>query len=154
MWLKKLVTHLSVLQRQGVISTWYDRQIVAGTNWARVIDQRLEQASIILLLVSADFLASDYCYEVEMKRALERHEAGQARVIPIAVRPADWKGAPFAHVQALPTGARAITTWKDKDEALVDVVTGLRRAIEDLSFAPASVVRAEIATSLEYSLPA
>lgn len=140
-WLKKLEKHLSVLQRQEVISVWSDRQIIPGTNWANVIDQRLEQASIILLLVSADFLASDYCYGVEMKRALELQEAGQARVIPIAVRPADWKGAPFAQLQALPTNARAMSTWKNKDEALVNVVTGLRRAIEDLSFSPASSIR-------------
>src|SRR2546421_7965312 len=87
--LRKLETHLSSLKRQGLISTWYDRQIVPGTNWAKVVDQRLEQASIILLLVSANFLASDYCNQIEMKRALERHEAGEARVIPIAIRPAD-----------------------------------------------------------------
>src|SRR5947209_13734895 len=93
--LQKLETHLSLLKRQGLISTWYDRQIVPGTNWAKVIDQRLEQASIILLLVSADFLASDYCYQVEMKRAMARHEADEARVIHIVVRPCDWSSATF-----------------------------------------------------------
>src|SRR5713226_5126476 len=77
--LRKLETHLSLLKRQGLISTWYDRQIVPGTNWAATIDEQLEQASIILLLVSADFLASDYCYGVEMQRALQRHQAKQAR---------------------------------------------------------------------------
>src|SRR6266516_1936823 len=93
--LQQLHTHLSSLTRQGLIATWYDRQLVAGTDWAGEIDAHLEQASIILLLVSADFIASRYCYEVEMKRALERHKAGQARVIPIALRPADWKGMPL-----------------------------------------------------------
>ncbi len=131
-WLQQFVTHLSLLQRRGVISTWYDRQIVAGTIWSNVIDQRLEQASLILLLVSADFLASDYCYEVEMKRALKLHESGRARVIPIVVRPADWKDAPFAHLQALPTNAKAISSWKDRDEAWVDVVAGIRKAIKDM----------------------
>jgi tetratricopeptide (TPR) repeat protein len=139
--LRQLETHLSLLKRQGLISIWYDRQIVAGTNWAKVIDERLEQASIILLLVSPDFLASEYCYQVEMKRALERHETGQARVIPIAIRPADWKGAPFAHLQALPTDAKAITTWSNQDEALIHVGAGIRRAIEDLSLLPASTLR-------------
>jgi tetratricopeptide (TPR) repeat protein len=138
--LKQLHTHLSLLQRQGLIATWYDRQIVAGNEWAGEIKDHLEQASIILLLVSADFLASDYCYKVEMTRALERHEAGQARVIPIALRPADWTGMPFARLQALPTDARPITTWRNRDQAWVNVVAGIRRALEDLSQLPASTV--------------
>jgi hypothetical protein len=83
--LKELIKHLSLLKRQGLISIWYNREIVPGTNWAKVIDQQLEQASIILLRVSADFLASDYCYEIEMKRALERHEAGLPSRIPHGV---------------------------------------------------------------------
>src|SRR2546421_155493 len=87
--LQQLETHLSSLKQQAMISTWYDQQIVPGTNRAKVIDQQLEQASLILLLVSADFLASDSRYQVEMKRALERHEAGEARVIPIVIRPCD-----------------------------------------------------------------
>ena len=80
-WRQKLELHLSLLQRQGLISLWYDRLIVPGTPWAQTIDQHLETASIILLLVSADFLASNYCYGIEMKRALERQEAGEALVI-------------------------------------------------------------------------
>ena len=96
--LRRLETHLTVLKRQGLISIWHDRQILAGSTWAGVIDQQLEQASIILLLISPDFLASDYCYQIEMTRALERHEAGQARVIPIALRPVDWHNALFAHI--------------------------------------------------------
>ncbi|HEV2661992.1 MAG TPA: toll/interleukin-1 receptor domain-containing protein, partial [Ktedonobacteraceae bacterium] len=136
--LRELHTHLSSLTRPGSIVTWYDRKIVAGADWAGEIDAQIEQASIILLLVSADFIASTYCYEIEMKRALERHDAGQARVLPIVVRPVDWKDMPFARLQALPTDARAITTWPDRDTAFVDVVAGIRRAIEDLSQLPAS----------------
>jgi tetratricopeptide (TPR) repeat protein len=139
---KELEKHLSLLQRQGLVSTWQDRQITAGTKWAQEIDEHLKSASIILLLISADFLASDYCSGVEMNRALERHEADQARVIPILLRPVDWKGAPFAHLQALPTDAKAITTWSNQDEAFVDVVAGLRRVIEDLPFLAASASRA------------
>src|SRR5438105_15040382 len=81
-WLQRLETHLSLLQRQGLISLWHDRLIVPGADWAKTIDTHLETASVILLLVSADFLASNYCYGVEMKRALERQEAGEARVVP------------------------------------------------------------------------
>jgi TIR domain len=128
----ELQKHLSLLQRQGLISTWQDRQITAGTKWAQEIDEHLKSASIILLLVSADFVASDYCYGVEMQRALDRDKAGQARVIPIIVRPCDKKDAPFAHLQALPTDTRAITTWNNRDAAWTDVATDIRRVIEEL----------------------
>jgi tetratricopeptide (TPR) repeat protein len=139
--LRVLEKHLSLLKRQELISTWYDRQIAPGSGWSEEINQHLEQASIILLLVSPDFLASDYCYEIEMQRALERHEAGEALVIPIIMRPVDWKGASFARLQALPTDARAITIWSNQDEAFVDVVAGIRRAVEDLPLLSASASR-------------
>jgi hypothetical protein len=74
----ELAKHLSLLERDGVLRSWHDRQIVPGSDWAGHIDQHLEQAQIILLLISADFLASDYCYDGELNRALERHEAGEA----------------------------------------------------------------------------
>src|SRR5450759_1667907 len=113
----KLQKHLSLLQRQGLIKAWHDRHILPGTDWSQAIDEHLERASVILLLISADFLASDYCYGVEMQRALERHQANEARVIPILLRPVDRNDAPFAHLQALPTDARPITTWSNQDEA-------------------------------------
>ncbi|GCE16511.1 FxSxx-COOH system tetratricopeptide repeat protein [Dictyobacter kobayashii] len=140
----EFVKHLRSLERQGLISTWFDRKIVPGTNWSEMIDERLDRASIILLLVSSDFLASEYCYQVEMKRALAREQAGQARAIPVILRPTDWNGAPFAHLQVLPTDAKAITTWGNRDEAFVDVVSGIRRAIEDLALLPATSTRATL----------
>src|SRR5437660_10243118 len=97
--LRKLETHLSMLKRQGLISTWHAQQIIPGANRAMVTDKQFEQASIILLLISADFLASDYCYQIEMKYALERQESNRARVIPIIVKPCDWSHAPFAKLQ-------------------------------------------------------
>src|ERR1700686_211738 len=90
----ELEKHLSLLRRQGVISDWHDRHIAPGTDWAQAIDEHLERASVILLLVSADFLASDYCYGIEMQRALQRHQAHEAAVIPILLRPVDCYGAP------------------------------------------------------------
>ena len=126
----ELEKHLSLLHRQGLIAAWHHRHILAGTDWTQAIDTRLEQASMILLLVSSDFLASDYNYGIEMQRAIARHEAKQARVIPILLRPVDWQGAPFAHLQALPTNARAITTWNNQDEAFANVATSLRQVIE------------------------
>ena len=137
----KLETHLSLLRRQGLITIWHDRHILPGNDWSQAIDEHLEQASVILLLISADFLASDYCYGLEMQRALERHQANEARVIPILLRPVDWNNAPFAHLQALPTGAKPITSWRNRDAAFTDVAAGIRRVIEDLSSLSASAPR-------------
>jgi hypothetical protein len=129
----KLINHLSILRRQGLIKEWYDRQILPGTARAREIDSHLNTASIILLLVSADFIASNYCYDVEMARAMERHYANNACVIPIILRPVDWQQAPFAELQALPTDAKPITTWPNCDEAFLNVVKGIRQAIEQMN---------------------
>src|SRR5215472_8171762 len=129
----ELNKHLSILQRLGLISSWHNRQIVAGTDWAKAIDTHLETASLILLLISSDFLASDYCYGIEMKRALSRHKANKARVIPLLLRPVSWEGAPFEYLEALPTDAKPVTEWSNQDAAFRDIATGIRRSIEDLS---------------------
>ncbi len=129
---QELDRHLRLLQRRGIISAWYDRKIVPGTDWSKDIDYHLNQASVILLLVSSDFLASDYCYQVEMQRALERHQSGEARVIPILLRPVDWHEAPFAHLQSLPHNAQPVTLWDNQDAAFRDIAEGIRAAVEDL----------------------
>lgn len=134
-------THLSALKRQGLISLWHDQQILPGSNWAHTIDKHLETASIIVLLISADFIASDYCYDVEMERALERHKANEARVIPIVVRPCEWQQLPLASLHALPTDGKPISTWTPRDEAWMQVTAGLRRVIEDLSLLSTSAPR-------------
>lgn len=144
--LHKLEAHLSSLKRQGLLSLWYSRLIEPGLDWARSIDKHLERASVILLLISADFLASDYCYGIEMTRALERHAAGEVRVIPILVRPVDWQGTPFAHLSVLPADARALTIWDNEDTALAAVAAGIRRVIEDLPLLSASVSRRVLPT--------
>ncbi|WP_437616223.1 TIR domain-containing protein [Sorangium sp. So ce834] len=128
----ELETHLSLLEREGLLQSWHDRRIAAGDGWAGQIDRNLDEAEVILLLVSADFLASDYCFDKEMKRAMARHDAGQARVIPIFLRETDWQSAPFARLQALPKDARPITLWPDRDAAWTDVAKGNRRAVESL----------------------
>ena len=128
---EKLIKHLSLLRRQSFIETWHDRMITPGDEWKGEIDSSLDEADIILLLVSADFLASDYCWGVEMKRALQRQEMGEARVIPIILRSVDWRGAPFAKLQALPKDAQAITEWSDEDAALADIANGIRAAVEN-----------------------
>ncbi len=129
----ELAKHLKLLERQGVISAWYDREITAGTEWKDQIDEHLESAKVILLLVSADFLASDYCYDVELKRAMKRHKAKEARVIPIILREVDWKGAPFGKLQSLPKNAEAVTNWSNRDQAFADIARGIRRVVEELA---------------------
>lgn len=129
---EELEAHLAPLRREGRISAWHDRRITAGQDWAQRIDESLERADVILLLVSPSFVASDYCWEIEVRRAMERHEAGEARVIPILLRPTDWHSAPFGKLQALPRDARPVTAWPDRDAALLDVAQGLRAAIDEL----------------------
>jgi tetratricopeptide (TPR) repeat protein len=129
----ELRKQLSVLRWQGIISEWYDRNIQAGNEWEHEIHAHLATAQIILLLISPDFLASRYCYSIEMMRALERHLAGEARVIPIILRPVDWEGAPFSKLEMLPTDAHPVTSWSNRDAALLNVAKGIRKAIEDLN---------------------
>jgi TIR domain len=132
--LDKLVAHLSQLKHQGLIAGWHDRKIAAGAEWEGQIDGHLNSARVILLLISADFLASRYCYDVEMKRALERHSAGEARVIPIILRPCDWHASPFGKLQALPNnGAKPVTEWRNQDKAFTDVARGIRAAVTELT---------------------
>lgn len=128
----ELAKHLSLLERQEVLSSWHDRQITPGSEWAGQIDHHLEQAQIILLLVSADFLASDYCYDIELRRAMERHEMGEAVVVPVMLRSVDWQGASFGRLQALPKNGRPVTTWENQDEAFTDIARGIRRVVENL----------------------
>jgi formylglycine-generating enzyme required for sulfatase activity len=106
-----LVKYLGGLRRRGLIDIWHDRKIKAGAEWAEQIDKNLEQAHIILFLVSVDFINSEYCSEIEMRRALERHNGKTAHVIPVIVRECDWHHAPFAKLQAVPTDGKAVTTW-------------------------------------------
>jgi hypothetical protein len=129
---KQLAVHLSHLQRLRYITGWFDRDIQAGTDWEHEIETRLDAASIILLLISADFIASDYCYTVEMQRALEKQKAGTAHVIPIILRPTMWEDPPLSELQALPTGKKPITQWANQDEAWVDVVQGIRELVKTL----------------------
>ena len=124
--------HLATLQREGLIDAWNDRKITAGQEWAGAISENLERADIILLLVSASFLASAYCNDIELRRALERHERGEARVIPVLLKPCDWTASPFAKLQALP-GGKAITSYSNRDQAFTDVAVGIRQVVQELT---------------------
>lgn len=143
-----LATHLTMLERDGVIKAWYDRDIGAGTEWDGAINAHLDSAQVILLLISPDFLASKYCWDTEVKRAIERHEAGEARVIPVILRPVDsWQKAPFGRLQALPKNAKPVTTWRNRDEAFKDVAQGIRKAIAELAATPPKPTSPEITSN-------
>ncbi len=128
----ELAVHLGNLRHQHVISDWFDGDIIPGTEWEQEILEHLRTAKIILLLISAHFMASSFCWDSELKEAIARHEAKQARVIPILLRPTDWKDAPFAKLQALPSHGKPVSRWPTHDDAFEDVIKGIRRAIEDL----------------------
>jgi hypothetical protein len=125
----RLKSHLKPLERQGIIETWYDREIGAGAEWEKEISQRLSTAQIILLLVSPDFMNSEYCYGTELKRALEKHKRGEAQVIAVIGRPVYWQGL-LGQLQVLPKDALPVTdpTWYDQDRALYNVTEGLYKA--------------------------
>lgn len=126
----KLFDHLGGLRSGGYISAWSDGQIVPGQEWAAEIIRRLDEADIILLLVTASFLGSDYIGRVELVRALERHRRGEAIVIPVILRPADWQTAGLEGLQALPKDGKAVSTWSDQDTAFLDIAQGLRRTVD------------------------
>jgi TIR domain len=126
----QLESHLALLKNRGLIDAWYDRRIVAGDEVDGAIFGKLETADIILLLVSSDFISSPYCYSREMMRAMERHEAGEARVIPVILRHCVWHEAPFGKLMAAPRDGKPITSWPDRDEALADVAKEIAKAVE------------------------
>jgi hypothetical protein len=153
----QLEKQLAMLKRQGVIETWHDRRIGAGQNIDQAIDQHINSDEIILLLVSADFIASDYCYDIEMKRAMERHNAGDAIVIPVILRACDWHHAPFGKLNATPRDGKPITQWADSDEAFLQVAKAVREAAKRWDQAPAKTVspshsKPELAPTVQASI--
>jgi len=127
--LADLNAHLSLLIRQSLISTWSDRAIEPGHEWDRSIMEYLARADIILLMISSNFIESDFCWSNELKKAMERHDHGSARVIPVIIRPCDWKSAPFGKLQVLPSNGVPVTRWPDKDAAWLEVAKGIRNVI-------------------------
>ena len=130
---EELDKHLSPLRRSALIDTWHDRKISPGRDLDAEIDQRLASADLVLLLISPDFINSDYCYRREMRRALQRHAKGLARIIPIILRPVDWLRTPIGRLLATPKDAKPVTTWHRRDDALLDVATSVRRAAEEIT---------------------
>lgn len=131
-YLDELTTHLSLLRRDGIIADWSDRKIMAGQEWVRQIDTNLEQADIVILLVSPDFIASDYCYGKELTCALDMHESGKAKVLPIIIRPCEWGNAPFSKIQLLPKDGHPVSKWDDRDDAWLATVRQLRLVADEI----------------------
>jgi hypothetical protein len=127
---------LILYDRRHVIEKWHDRKILPGQDSTKVIDERLMRAKIILLFVSPHFIESKYCYNVEMKEALRRHQAGEAVVVPIILRPCAWQDSPFGQLEALPRNGKAITKWRNRDEASLDVAEGIMRVVHKMSGNP------------------
>lgn len=148
---EELDVHLAMLKRRGDIDVWHDRRIIPGADFGGEIDAALERAHVVLLLVSPDFLASDYCYDTEMARAIERHETGDARVLPIIIRPCDWHGAPFGRLLAMPVDGKPVTKWPSLDEAFLDVVKGIRRALQEVDASVIAQPRAVVTAPIDAS---
>lgn len=135
--LQNLMAHLMPLQRQGHITVWSDTDINAGKEWEMEITEHLNTSQIILLLVSPDFMMSEYIYSKEMKRAIERHEKGEATVIPIILRWVSWQRTPLGELQALPRDGKPVKSWQDEDEAFYNVAEGIRKVVMQLTAPPA-----------------
>ncbi len=131
-----LYKQLAALRREGVAVYWDDRKIDPADEWKREIDQHLNTADVILLLISASFINSDYCYTVEMQRAMQRYEAGEAQVVPVIVQPCDWKKLPFEKLQVLPESAKPVTTWDNRAEAWANAAEGIRKVVEKVRLRP------------------
>ena len=129
----ELEIHLATLIRQGVIDTWHDRKITAGREFGSEISKELEAADIILLLVSPYFIASDYCYDVELKHALKKHNAGEAIVIPVILHPSDWQSLPFGKLTATPLDGKPISSFTSMHEAFLQVNQAIRKAAGEIN---------------------
>jgi tetratricopeptide (TPR) repeat protein len=134
-YLERLRSSLSTLTQENIIQAWYDGQIVPGQEWEKQIYENLNGSDIILLLVSPDFVNSQYAYKKEMERAIERHDQHEARVIPVIVRPIyGWQDTPFGKLQALPSKGEPVgsSAWPSEDYAWYDVAEGIATAVNSL----------------------
>ena len=128
----ELEIHLAALKRQGIIDAWHDRRIVVGNEVHNEISEHLENADIVLLLVSPYFIASDYCYDVEMISAMQQHDRGEARVIPVILHPCSWQRLPFGKLLATPTDGRPVSKFPNQHDAFLEITESISRAVEEL----------------------
>ena len=129
---ERLLDHLSIMIQSGSIQVWHDRLISPGTDWQREIENRICTSDVVLLLISASFMASGYCVGVELRKALALHESKKVIVVPVILREVDWTASLFAHLQALPTGGKPVTSWKDRDRAFMEIAKGIRKVLPSI----------------------
>ncbi len=122
-------THLAVLRRAGQLDNWTNNHIMPGANWDDEIKQQLQESDIVVLLVSADFIASDYINDVIVHNSIEQHKKGEIIIIPVIVRPCDFQSLPISKFQALPRNAKPISRWEDQDEAWAEVIDQVRKVV-------------------------
>ena len=126
-----LINHLAGLKRNGIISDWTDRQILGGEKWDEVIKKNLEDSGIIIFLVSSAFMNSDYINEVEIKRAIEKHQKGEAVIVPVIIKYCDFSSLPLNEFQALPKNVRPIEDWSPRNKGWLDVTNQLKVVIKN-----------------------
>ena len=136
----RLEKHLAMLKREGLVDVWHDRRIVPGQLLDPTIMAQVESADVFLFLVSVDFLDSHYCYDIEMKRALERHAAGEADVIPVILHSCEWSKSPLGAFLGLPMDGKPIAKASYVEDAYLEVARGVRRVIEARNSLKASPV--------------
>ena len=127
---KELDKHLMPLKRSGKIETWNDRELIAGQEWNEEISAELNKADIILLLISIDFIASQYIWDKELSAAMKRHEDGTAQVVPVIMKNCLWQEMPFAKLQALPRNAKPVTTYETHDDAFTEIAGSINKLVD------------------------
>ncbi len=140
--LEKLNAHLTILRREKLIHMWDDRDITAGTEREKEIHDHLNTDQMILLLISPSFMGCNDCY-AKMQHALERHRRGEARIIPIILRPVHWQQNSPDKLQSLPTDGRSVMDWDFEDKAFFDIVEGIRKVLPELQEKAAIASREE-----------
>lgn len=129
---RSLLTHLAALRRRGFVEIWDDNNIVAGKDWRSIIDDRLHRADIIVALISPNYLASDWCMEIEAPVAVRRAEGGEARLIPVLLKKCDWHYSVFSKFSVLPKNSKPINEWSKREKAYYEVASGVMGAVEEL----------------------
>lgn len=126
---ERLDNHLTALKRGNLIDVWSDEQVLAGHDWGEAAKTNIQEADIVLLLVSASFIASEHIWKSEVEKAMSRRSEGVI-IVPVALKPVDWGGLPFAGLQGLPRSQKPVTTYNDLDLGLLEVARGVREVVE------------------------
>lgn len=127
---ERLLSHLSPMIRQGLIESWDDRQIRAGSEWNSSMLHHLNEASIVLCLISSDFIASDSCYLIESQHALERRATEKVQVIPILLKATDWQKTVFRPLLAIPRSGKAIADYPNRERAFKEVAQEIGKVVD------------------------